>query len=350
MLAAVYKGNHRVATAPVSKPSIGADEVLLRVHSCGVCGTDIGKVNHDLIPEGSILGHEVAGYVEEVGDRVSKFEVGDRLVVAHHTPCYSCHYCRHGNVSMCAYFKKSNLDPGGFAEYLRIPAMHVQMTAHKVPRRLPLEHAIFMEPLACILRNIKRADLQRGDSVLIVGLGSVGLLSGQVLKKQGMRVIGLDLKEDRLQVAKNLGFDHSLYAEASQEIEAAIKAESSGRGVDLVILTAGNGDVYSHAIKYLRGGGKLSIFAGQAPEMRAEFLINQIYKNEITIFASYSPSPLELTEALDMLVAEEVNITSLSPKTYSLSELNTAIEAVNGGQIFKGIVQPQLEHSRNQNL
>lgn len=340
MRAAVYTGPQKLEVRNITIPSISEDEVLLKIHSCGVCGTDIVKYQYDMVKPPVVLGHEVAGTIEKVGKNIAKFAIGDRVVVAHHTPCYACHFCKHGNVSMCETFKKSNLDPGGFAEYLRIPATHVQMTAHKIPDTISYEEAIFMEPLACILRNIKRANLQQKDSVLIVGLGSVGLMTAMALKSMGMTVYATDLKEERIELAKKMGIDWATKPTATLKEE--IFSRTNPNGVDLVVLTAGNEKVYSDSIQYVRDGGTVSIFAGMSPQSKIEFTVNDLYKREINIYASYSPSPIELMEALTMITNREVDVRVLQPKKFSLENLENAIFEVQHQKIFKAIIQPQM--------
>lgn len=340
MKAAVYTGPQKFEVRDIVVPSISEDEVLLKIHACGVCGTDIVKYQYDMVKPPIVLGHEVAGVIEKIGKNITKFAIGDRVVVAHHTPCYACHFCKHGNVSMCEAFKKSNLDPGGFAEYLRIPATHVQMTAHKIPEGISYEEAIFMEPLACILRNIKRANLQQKDSVLVVGLGSVGLMTSMALKSMGMTVFATDLKEDRIELARKIGIDWA--TKSTPKLKEEIDSRTSPNGVDLVVLTAGNEKVYSESIQYVRDGGAVSIFAGMSPESKVEFKINDLYKREIQIYASYSPSPIELMEALTMITNREVDVRVLQPKKFSLENLEDAIEQVQTQTIFKAVIQPSL--------
>lgn len=343
MKAAVYQGNGRIQTETIDVPFIGPDEALLKVDACGLCGTDIGKVTYDLVKPGTILGHEVAGTIVEIGKKVSKFKVNDRVVVAHHTPCYACHYCQHGNVSMCHTFKSSNLAPGGFAEYLRIPAMHLNMTTHLIPENIGFSEAVFMEPLACILRNIKRAELLKGDTVLIIGLGSVGLLTGQALNQFNIRALGIDLRPERVQLAKNLGFFDAMVPIDQQATLQWVHQHSQNRGADGVILTAGNSQVYSSALHYLRGGGKLSIFAGQDPDISMQLDVMPFYKNEMTIYASYSPSPIELKEAITMLAHGEVSIAQLDPRTYALDNIMQAMDDVKNQKVFKALIQPNFK-------
>jgi L-iditol 2-dehydrogenase len=167
-------------------PEPGPGELLLRVRGCGLCGSDILKVTA-AAPDPSVLGHEVVGDVIEVGAGVHRFATGDRLVVAHHVPCFACHYCRRGSHSMCRHFKRINLDPGGFAELVRVPAPNVEHAAFRLPAAMADETASFTEPLACCLRAVKRARIAPGDTALVVGLGSIGCLLVQLLTLPGPR-------------------------------------------------------------------------------------------------------------------------------------------------------------------
>lgn len=340
MKAAVYMDKMRVEAKETALPEIGSGDILLRVCACGVCGTDIQKIRHGTLKPPAILGHEVAGEVIKVGAGVQKFVVGDRVVVAHHTPCYVCHYCRHENYSMCRTFKASNLDPGGFAEFVRVPQAHVEMTAHRIPEGMSFEQAIHMEPLACVLRNVKRAKLLPGDTVLIIGLGSVGLLTGQVLKRIPCKVIGADLKPERLELAKQLKFDLTLNGK-DPALEKHIQRITEQRGVDLVVLTAGNARLYSKVARFVRDGGAINIFAGLEPGAKGTYDLNEIYRREITIYSSYSPSPAELKEALEHLQAGTIQVDILNPKPFALAELPQAIEAVMNQSILKAVIRPQ---------
>ena len=339
MKAAVFTGQKTVETREEPNPKLGEGDVLIRMRSCGVCGTDVRKVQFSLVRPPVILGHEVAGDVVEVGPNVTKFKVGDRVVVAHHTPCFVCHYCRHENFSMCKKFKSSNLDPGGFAEYVRIPKEHVEMTAHKIPQTLTYDQAVFMEPLACVLRNLKRAKTLPGDTVLIVGLGSMGLLTGQMVQHFSGHVIATDLRDDRRALGQRLGFE-TLDGTDPNLKDKVLKA-TDGRGVDVVILTAGNEEVYSGAISFVRDGGSVNVFAGLAPGAKLNFDANELYSREITVYSSYSPSPIELKEALVFLEHGIVNVDILEAKPYELKELGSAIDAVQMQSILKAIIHPE---------
>ncbi|MEZ4705321.1 MAG: alcohol dehydrogenase catalytic domain-containing protein [Bdellovibrionota bacterium] len=339
MKACVYTESRDLQVLQVQTPGIAPGELLMRVAACGVCGTDVQKIQFSTATPPLVLGHEVSGWVEQVGQGVHGFSKGDRIVVAHHTPCYACHYCKHGNVSMCKTFKQSNLDPGGYAEFLRIPAVHVQMTTHKIPDHVSFQEAIYMEPLACVLRNIKRAQLIHDDVVLVIGLGSVGLLTSMALKALGMRVIGADLKSERRTLAQSVGIDEVVDGDADQ-IHRAVFSMTGGRGVDLAVLTAGNEDVYANVISHVRDGGKINLFAGLSPQAMLKYNVNEVFKRELTIYSSYSPSPIELLEAMDMISRKQVLVSVIGNQTYGLDQIPAAIEDVISQKVMKAIIQP----------
>jgi L-iditol 2-dehydrogenase len=203
-------------------PSISDSELLVKVHGCGLCGSDIIKIVQQAQPP-VVLGHELTGTIVERGKAVTHFEVGQRIIVSHHVPCGECHYCRHQNYSMCASFKASNIDPCGFAEYIRVPTQHVQQTTLPLPDSLSAEEGSFAEPLACCLRAVRRTPLLAGDCVVVIGLGSVGLLMLQAVKALGagdggkVRVYGVDLLQERMQLARDLGADDVLLAPADED-------------------------------------------------------------------------------------------------------------------------------------
>ena len=214
-------------------PIISDNELLVRVHGCGLCGSDILKIAQQAPPP-VVLGHELSGTIVERGKAISNFETGQRVIVAHHVPCGSCHYCRHHNYSMCAAFKTSNIDPCGFAEYIRVPAAHARHTTLALPSALSAEEGCFVEPLACCARAVQRTSLLPGDSVMVMGLGSVGLLMLQAVKTMSAaQVYGVDLLPERLQLARELGADAVFQAPPEEHaLRDLLNPLTGGRGAD----------------------------------------------------------------------------------------------------------------------
>jgi len=338
MRSAVYHPHNGIQVEERPLPQIGPGEILLKVRACGICGTDVLKVNRSLPKGPVVLGHELVGEVVEIGSGVKKFAQGDRIVVAHHVPCGQCHYCLHSNHSMCRHFKKTNLDPGGFSEFLRIPAEHVEQTAFKVPETLSDDEGLFTEPLSCCVRNLRRAHLLPNDLVVIVGMGSIGLMTLQLLKLIGTQVLALDLKEERLELAKSLGADFTLRGDDPQ-ITSFVESHTEGRKADLVVFTAGGGGVFTKSFDWIRDGGALNLFASLS-DHPVPTSLDALYHHEITVFSSYSPSPEDLGTAHQLLCEGKVNVNPLITHHIGLEELNQGIEWINRQEALKVIVNP----------
>lgn len=321
MKAAVYRGRNRVVTAEWPVPAIGAGDVLLRLRGCGLCGSDIAKIVADH-PAPAVFGHEVVGEVVEAGAGVDRFAAGDRVVAAHHVPCFECHYCRRGSPSMCRAFKRTNLDPGGFAELIRVPAEHVTHATFKIPGHVSDEAASFVEPLACVRRAVKRARVQSGDTAVVIGLGSIGCLFVQLLTRAGAAVAATDTLGERVDLAKRLG------VEAVGEPDALARwvgEQSEGRGADLVVVTAGGAPVLPRAAALVRDGGAVHYFAGGAGG-ELPLPLETLYHRELTLTATYSSSPADLAEAHALVVGGELILEPLITHRLPLSEVARGVD------------------------
>ncbi|RMF92577.1 MAG: alcohol dehydrogenase [Nitrospinota bacterium] len=334
--AAVYRGRDQIYLEEWPTPTPGAGELLVRVRSCGLCGSDILKIVEGKLPPPAVLGHEVSGDVVAVGEGVTAFHPGDRVVVAHHVPCYTCHYCRHGNFSMCRFFKTTNLDPGGFAQFVRVPGPHVHLTTFPLPSALSYDEGTFMEPLACCLRSLKRCALQGGDLVVIVGSGSIGLLMMQLVRLFQAQPVVVDLVPERLRLAQDLGAYQTLQA-GTDPITAVLQELSEGRGADLIIFTAGQEEVVVEALTWVRDGGTINLFAGLPP---ARLDLRTLYHRELTVYGSYSPSPRELSQALTLLAAGKVQVKPLITHHLPLAELPQAVVLARQRRALKVMLHP----------
>ena len=335
MIAAVYRGAGKVIAEEWPRPAIGDSEVLLRLLGCGLCGSEIAKIVDPSTPVPLVLGHEVVGEIVALGPDVTDCAIGDRVVAAHHVPCGDCHYCRRGSESMCRAFKASNLDPGGFAEYVRVPAPNVRHALFRVPRHVTDEAASFVEPLACCLRSVRRARVAPGDTVVVVGLGSIGCLFVQLLRHAGAAVVGCDPIAARAELARRLG----AAAAGPAPVAAAAQRElSGGRGADQVIVTGGGTDVLPWAVASLRDGGTLHYFAagGDTLPLRLETL----YHRELTLTATYSSSPSDLAEAFRLIVAGEVSVDGLVTHRVTLPGLDRGVDLMRRREALKVYVTP----------
>lgn len=308
--AVIYHSYDDICIENRSIPSISDSELLVQVHGCGLCGSDLLKIVQQTPPP-VVLGHELTGTIVERGMAVINFEPGQHVIVAHHVPCGECHYCRRGNYSMCAAFKASNIDPCGFAEYIRVPAQHVQQTTLLLPDTLSPEEGSFTEPLACCVRAVRRTPLHEGDTVVVMGLGSIGLLMLQAIKAMGLaagfnlRVYGVDLLPERLQLARRLGADEAFLAPSDEQgLRAMLAPYTEGRGADAIIITAPGTRPFMQALASACKGGTINIFAAHANDVPIS--LETIYKQELTIISSYSSSPEDLCIARDLLANRKV--------------------------------------------
>ena len=336
---ALVSQNHQSRVQEVPKPVLHDGDLLLRMTACGVCFSDVHKLRFLPLADPVILGHEVAGEVVERGSDVRKFQIGDRIVVAHHVPCLRCHFCRHGNVSMCSQLKRTNLDPGGFAEFVRVSAEHVNSVAFMIPAHLSDREASFMEPLGCCLRAVKRAGITRADVVVLVGLGSIGLILMQLIRHLGAECIGLDFDLERREFARTLGLT-AAFSDAEADFRKSLAEVTAGRGADAVLLTAGNPTLVAASFSWLRNGGTAIIFASLHPESHVDLDWNQLYYREINIVSSYSSSPADLAEALALLADGSVNVAPLTGHTFPLERFSDALSAIESRAILKAIMTP----------
>lgn len=271
----------------------GRKGAIVMTLGCGLCGSDIVKFRHKIVHDGAVLGHEIVAEILEINSD-TKFKKGDRIVTSHHIPCGECNFCKHGNVSMCEHFKKTNIFPGGFSEKVFVSEEHLQNVAYLVPENMPDEEISFYEPLGCCIRAIKRCALQKDDTALIVGLGSIGLLMGEGLKAMGYKVYGCDLIPERIELAKKMGiepFDFSFE-------------------VDGVFMTSGADKAIDTALKAVRAGGKILVFS--STPLSNGYPNNEIYYKELTVLGSYSPSPADLKDSFDLLASGKVNVKGLT--------------------------------------
>jgi L-iditol 2-dehydrogenase len=318
------------------EPAPGPGELLLRVRGCVLCGSDILKVAAAAAAP-AVLGHEVVGDVIAVGAGLRRFAAGDRLVVAHHVPCFACHYCRRGSPSMCRHFKRINLDPGGFAELVRVPAPNVEHAAFRLPAAMADETASFTEPLACCLRAVKRARIAPGDTVLVVGLGSIGCLLVQLLTLAGAStVLADDVLPARRAFGRRMG---ALVPDDPAALDAAVARATDGSGVDCVVITAGGATVLPGAAARVRDGGTLHYFAGGAGES-LPLPLATLYHRELTVGATYSSSPAELAEAFDLLAQGRVRVDGLISHRLPLGRLGEAVDLMRRHEAVKVYVTP----------
>lgn len=335
MKAVVYRGTKQLEVVQIPEPELPEGGAVIKVTACGLCGSDIVKIRQGIFKDGAVPGHEIVGYIHKIGEN-SNFKVGDRVVAGHHVPCFNCVFCKNGNYSMCRQFKATNINPGGFCEYLAVSRAHLENTVFKVPDSVPDTAASFTEPVACCLRAVKRADVKRDDVVLVIGLGSIGLIMGQVIKHFGAKVVACDLLDERIQLARELGFDAAYKYTNDGEISGLVRANLQQEGADKVFLASGSAKSLPLATSAARDGGTILVFAS-VPNYEAGFANNDIYYRELTVLGSYSPSPDDLKTSLQ-LITDEVIRTDRLYKPCQLEDINAAIDDTCANRILKAYI------------
>jgi L-iditol 2-dehydrogenase len=334
--ASVYTGSGSLELQDWPEPGVGPGEILVRVRGCGLCGSDILKVTSPHTKAPAVFGHEVVGEIVRAGAGVTGLAPGQRVVTAHHVPCFDCHYCRRGSPSMCREFKRINLDPGGFAELCRVPAPNVGHATFALPDAMDDETASFTEPLACCLRAVKRSGVRPGDTVVVVGLGSIGCLLVQAFRLAGASVFGADLDPARRALGRRAG---ARVPDADHELERELREATDGRGADVVMLTAGGAPLLPWAAARVRDGGQLHYFAGGTGES-LPLALGELYHRELTLSATYSSSPHELREAFDLLSGGRVDVEGLITHRLPLADLARGIELMQQRAAVKVYIRP----------
>ncbi len=339
MRVAMYYNNRDVRLEELPVPTIGPGELLLRIQASGICGTDVMEW-YRIRGAPLVLGHEIAGEVVSTGKGVKQYQPGDRVFVSHHVPCNSCHYCLSGHHSVCDTLRTTHFDPGGFAEYIRVPKINVENGTFLLPEELSFEEGSFIEPLACVVRAQRFAGLRTKQSVLVIGSGIAGMLHVQLAKVRGAGpVIATDLNEFRLKAAKNLGADLSI--PATDDVLARVREVNEGRLADLVIVCTGAQPAIKQALQSVERGGTLLFFASTPESVDVPIPIYEYWRNEITITTSYAGSPQDLTESIELLRNRQVRVREMISHRLTLAEVGVGFQLVAQAEdSIKVIIEP----------
>jgi len=324
MRAAVYRGVNDVRVETVPVPKIGPGELLVRVHTCGICGTDLKKIASGSHSAPRIFGHETSGAVAAVGGEVSQFNPGDRVVVFHHIPCGQCFYCRHKTFAQCETYKKvgctAGFEPsgGGFAEYVRVMDWIVNQGTVRIPDGASFEQACFAEPVNTCMKGIETLQLVRGESVLVIGQGPIGIMLSTLAKRSGARVITSDLYPERLTISRTYGLTNVIDASRADTVRA-VREQTEGRGADAAILAVGGNGLIRTAMDAVRPGGRVLLFA---QTVRGEATIDPaaICVDEKTLLGSYSASVELQEESVRFVMSREMDLEGLISHRFSLSD------------------------------
>ena len=341
MKAAVISGRGIVELKELPTPKIGPGEVLVHMRACGVCGTDLEKIHGENITP-PILGHEVAGEVEQTGEQVQGFKKGDRVLVHHHVSCRSCFYCKNGLETLCEAYPKSNLDPCGFADYFRVPSTLVAGgTVYRLPESMSYEEGSQVEPTACCIRALWKTGVKAGNSVAIFGVGPVGLVHMQLTKLYGAApIFAIDVLENRRELAARLGADRTLDP-ATDDVPKAVSSMTQSLGVDYAIVATGSLRAAEQAFSSIRKGGKVVLFGAPAKGAHLSVDISRLFLHEIRVESSYSTSETEMRMAIDLIEKKRINPSKLITHRLPLAK---ALEAFSLAQKGVGVVKVVVEN------
>lgn len=334
MRVGMYYNNKDVRVEELPKPKIGPDEILVKAETCGICGSDVLEW-YRIKKAPIVLGHEMAGVIAELGADVDKYKVGQRVFVSHHIPCNTCYYCLNGYHTACDTLHNTNFDPGGFSEYIRVPAINVDRGVFPIPDEMTFDQAAFIEPLACVIRGQRLVDLKPGQTVVVIGSGISGLLHILLAKALGAgRIIATDIDDDRLARAKEMGADVTI--NAKDDVPGEIFKANDNRLADLVIVCTGAMPAFKQSLKSVDRGGTILAFATSNPGEDLPVPLNDFWRNEIKLMPSYGNAPIDAAQAIELIRAGRVDVDQLITHRISLSEIQEGFKMTATGHDSEG--------------
>ncbi len=338
MKVAMYYKNDDVRLEEMPVPGIGPGELLVKVMTSGICGSDVMEW-YRAKKAPLVLGHEIAGEIVKTAEGVKRYKAGDRVFVSHHVPCNTCHYCLSGHHTVCETLHNTNYDPGGFAEYIRVPRINVDRGTFLLPDEVSFEDGVFIEPLACVCRAQRIANLQPGQSVLILGSGISGLLHLLLARTLGAgKIIMTDINEYRMKMARRFGADEVL--SAREDIPARL-LRADKRLVDLVIVCTGALPAFNQALRSVDRGGTVLFFAPTEPGIELSVPLNEFWRNGIKLMPSYGNSPSDAVEAIELIRTGRVPVREMVTHRLPLAETGRGFQLVAAAdESIKVIIEP----------
>jgi L-iditol 2-dehydrogenase len=326
MRAAMYYANDDVRIVDLPKPRIGPGEILVKVRSSGICGSDVMEWYRK--PKAPlVLGHEIAAEVVEVGTGVDHVKVGDRVFVSHHVPCGACRYCIAGHETVCETLRTTNFDPGGFAEFVRVPAINVRHGVFLIPKAISDDDGVFIEPLACVVRGHRLAGFRPGHTVVVIGSGVAGLLHVKLAKASGAaRVIATDIVETRKAAARKAGAD--VVIDGREDVPSKVREANDGLLADYVITCTGAPKAILQGLGSVDRGGTVLFFAPTEPTAKVEIPFNAVWREEITMTSSYGGSPRDIREAIELLASRRMAVGDLISHVLPLADAGKGFRLV----------------------
>ncbi len=343
MKVAMYYNNLDVRLEESPVPAIGPGELLVRIMASGICGTDVMEW-YRLKKAPLVLGHEIAGEVVSVGEGIRDYHPGDRVFVSHHVPCNRCRYCVSGHHSVCDTLRSTHFDPGGFAEYIRVPKINVETGILRLPDEMSYEEGSFIEPLACVVRGQRLAHFEAQQSVIVIGSGISGLLHVQLARARNThRVIATDINVFRLQAARKLGAHATI--RATENVPARLREVNEGRLADLVIVCTGAQAAAQQALASVDRGGTLLFFAPAAEGVDVPIPLYDLWRNEVTLTTTYAGSPRDLKESMELIRSRQIRVQEMITHRLSLAEAGLGFELVQRAEdSIKVILEPHRAH------
>jgi L-iditol 2-dehydrogenase len=353
MQAAVYRGKDDVRLETVQVPEIGAGELLVRIHTCGICGTDLKKISTGSHSAPRIFGHEMAGHVVAVGAGAHDFTIGDRVMVFHHIPCGECYYCRKKVFAQCPVYKKvgatAGFEPsgGGFAEYIRVMDWVVRKGVVKIPDHVSYEQASFIEPVNTCIKAIEALRLEPDETVLVIGQGPIGIMLALLARRTGAAVVTSDLYPQRLKISESFGLGHTVNAGSADPV-IRVRELTDGRGADAVILATAGNSLIKPAMDATRPGGRIMLFA---QTQRSEVAIDPaaICMDEKALMGSYSASVDLQEENVKLVFSGEIDFARLISHRFPLAAAVEALRLAShpAPESMKIVIQPGMEWEKN---
>ena len=318
MRVAMYYNNSDVRLEEMPKPKIGPDEMLVKIVASGICGSDVMEW-YRIKKAPIVLGHEIAGDIVEVGERVEKYKVGDRVFVSHHVPCNTCRFCLNGDHTACETLHTTNFDPGGFTEFVRVPSINVDRGIYPLPDSVSFEEGSFVEPLACVRRGQRLAGVRPDKTVLVLGAGISGMMHIALARASGCAtVLATDINAWRVETARTFGASAS--TDARNDIPAWVREQNGGRGADIIFVCAGATAAFEQALKSVDRGGTVVSFAPPAPGVDIPVPLNDFWRNGVTIMPSYANDRRDAMEAIDLIASGAVPVDKMTTHRLPLDQ------------------------------
>ncbi len=339
MRVAVYYKNDDIRLEEMPTPRIGPGELLLKVSMCGICGSDVMEW-YRIKRAPRVLGHEAVGIISEIGEGVEGRSVGDRVFVSHHVPCNTCRYCLRGEHTACETLHSTNIDPGGFADYARVPRINVDRGLFSLPAGVTDEEGVFIEPLGCVLRGQNRLGVGAGDTVLVLGSGVSGILHIQLARSMGAtRILATDINEWRLGYAERFGADTVINARG--DVPSIVRIANDGKAVDRVIVSTAALPAIKQAFHCVDDGGRILLFAPTPPGVTIPLDLNDLWSRQASVTTSYAASPADLSVALELIRSGQVNVREMVTHRLGLADTGLGFKLVEeAGESLKVVVEP----------